>query len=429
MQCVTERMSLGEILVQKNVFNQSPPYQRESAVWSEEKQQLFIDSLLNKFDVPKIYLHDLRSKAGKYDYAIIDGKQRLGTVWRFFDGELVLSADFKIFNRPKGTTEKELPRAKMGFVDLKPKWQEIVKSRSLDVVFVQDADEEDIEELFSRLNNGEPLNAAEKRNAMGGVIPGLIRDVAAHKFFKKHVSVPNTRYQHLEAAAKILLIEKAQMDGADYIVDLKKRFLDKLVQDNKNLPVAKVDDLRRRTLKQLDVTSRAFKDNDHLLRKQASVPLYHLFVKGITDEYGDEKLFSKLQQFLEDFQLLRQKNLEEPDEEKRDPVLLEFDRLNQQGTNDRRSLQSRISTLSRYFLQKHPEVTVKDKKRLFSSDERYVIWVRGDRHCQNCNRSLALLSDMAADHVAQWAHGGQTKLVNARCLCPDCNEKLKKKVA
>src|SRR5438094_354727 len=131
MQCITGRMSLGEILVQKNVFNQSPPYQRESAVWSEEKQQLFLDSLLNLFDVPKLYLHDLRNKPGKFDYAIIDGKQRLSTIWRFFDGDLALSTDFKILNVPKGVTERELPRPKMSFADLKPKWQEIVKSRSL----------------------------------------------------------------------------------------------------------------------------------------------------------------------------------------------------------------------------------------------------------------------------------------------------------
>jgi 5-methylcytosine-specific restriction endonuclease McrA len=80
-------------------------------------------------------------------------------------------------------------------------------------------------------------------------------------------------------------------------------------------------------------------------------------------------------------------------------------------------------------LQEFPEVVIKDKKRLFSADERYVVWVRADRHCQNCDKTLATLSEMAADHVAQWVHGGQTRLENARCLCPECNEKLKKKVA
>ena len=75
--------------------------------------------------------------------------------------------------------------------------KEHFKGQKLSVVLIQKASEEDIEELFSRLNNGEPLNAAEKRNAMGGDMCVLIRDVAKHDFFKKHLSVSNKRYQHL----------------------------------------------------------------------------------------------------------------------------------------------------------------------------------------------------------------------------------------
>ena len=38
-------------------FDLEPLYQRQSEVWGEEKRQLFIDSLLNGFDVPKLYFH------------------------------------------------------------------------------------------------------------------------------------------------------------------------------------------------------------------------------------------------------------------------------------------------------------------------------------------------------------------------------------
>ncbi|MCA3155559.1 MAG: DUF262 domain-containing protein, partial [Burkholderiales bacterium] len=68
-----------------------PEYQRSSDVWTEEKKQLLIDTILNGFDVPKLYFHKFPTAfifGGKeYEYAIIDGKQRLEAIWEFIDGK------------------------------------------------------------------------------------------------------------------------------------------------------------------------------------------------------------------------------------------------------------------------------------------------------------------------------------------------------
>jgi hypothetical protein len=55
----------------------SPPYQREGEVWTLYKKQLLIDSLINGYDIPKLYLHEY-DKVRKIDgelikYAIVDG--------------------------------------------------------------------------------------------------------------------------------------------------------------------------------------------------------------------------------------------------------------------------------------------------------------------------------------------------------------------
>ena len=89
MHCGTEPFTIGRLLVEKNSINISPDYQRESAVWAKDKQQLFPDSILNSYDVPKIYFHDLRGKDPRFEYAVIDGKQRLFTVWQFLDGTIL----------------------------------------------------------------------------------------------------------------------------------------------------------------------------------------------------------------------------------------------------------------------------------------------------------------------------------------------------
>ena len=63
MRCVPAHdFTVAKALAWRSAIADDPPYQRPSAVWSLAKQQLFIDSLINGYDVPKIYLHDLRGK-------------------------------------------------------------------------------------------------------------------------------------------------------------------------------------------------------------------------------------------------------------------------------------------------------------------------------------------------------------------------------
>ena len=426
MHCNTEQFTVGRILVERNGINENPPYQRQSAVWSLDKQQLFIDSLFNDFDIPKLYLHDLRGKHGRYQYAIIDGKQRLQTLWRFLDDDFRLGTAFDIFDPPKG--RKPLPEPGDSFAKLSDEWKELFKAKHLDVVLVHDATEDDIEELFSRLNNGEALNAAEKRNAMGGDMCELIRQISKHRFFTGYASFSNSRFQHLEAAAKLLLIQKTEEVGKDIFCDLKKKFLDGLVDENKKMSGAKKARLRKKVQEQLDILTRIFTQKDPILAKQASLPLYYLFSKVLFAHYAHPNLYTKMHHFLERFQAARQQNLGKA-EEQRDQVMLDFDRLNQQGTNDRTSLQTRVSILLRYFLQQNPDVSFRDPKRAFSEEERIAIWILGHKRCATCKRLLPQLSDMEADHAIQWAHGGATKIRNSRALCGPCNAKLAKRVA
>lgn len=422
MHCIDQPLTISKLWVNRNAIDEDPDYQRESAIWSNEKKQLFVDSILNKFDVPKLYFHDLRSENSIYDYAVVDGKQRLHAIFSFLKDEFPLASDFALM---EPHSKEGSPAPGLKFSELSEYWREEFKAASLSVVLIQNAADEDIEELFSRLNNGEPLNAAEKRNAMGGDLCKLIREVAEDDFFKKKLKISNKRYQHLETAAKLLLLERTAQNGGGFYADLKKRFLDDLVEKNKKLSSADYNGLKKRVLDQLKSTSRVFSDKDPLLSKQAYPPLYYIFVKRILAEYGDATIASRIKTFLSEFHAKRQLNLSKPEDD-RDPVLLEFGRLMQQGTNDLSSLRDRVSILTRYFLLDNPDVKFKDTKRLFTEEERLAIWILGGKKCANCDIEVQL-DDMHADHHEQWAHGGVTNLKNGRCLCNSCNTSLAKK--
>lgn len=156
--------------------------------------------------------------------------------------------------------------------------------------------------------------------------------------------------------------------------------------------------------------------------------MYYLFIKVMIREYAHEQLFARLKAFLPVFQTKRQQNLQ-LDENSQEPKLIEFGRLIQQGTNDLNSLKERVSILRRYFILENPDVSVRDKIRTLSLEERYVVWVLAGRKCVNCNCELHSLEEMQADHITQWAHGGETKLSNARSLCESCNQELSRGVS
>lgn len=417
MHCTTETMTLGELLVKRNVIDDQPTYQRESGIWSKEKQQLFLDSILNNLDVPKLYFHDLRGNHARYHFAVIDGKQRLHAIWDFFDNKYDLDEEFSAFN----ADFPDPPKGGEGYDQFSKDWVEIIRAKKLDVVLIQNATEDDIEELFSRLNNGEPLTAAEKRNAMHGDMANMIREVSQHSFFKK-VRFGNTRFAHLETAAKFILMTKSELDGGSPIVDLKKKHLDALADHNRAMPEAFKKKLLTQVNARVGRLAGLFGAADALLSKQAYVPIYFLFVNHLHDLYAGEAVRNGIRPFLEKFQTMRLLNLER-DEETRDSVLVDFGRLMQQGTNDAGSLKQRLSILTRFFLLEHPDVEIKDPKRAFTEEERTAIYHLAGKKCSKCKKPIADISEMDADHVKRHADGGRTTLANARALCIHCNRK------
>jgi hypothetical protein len=353
MHCVPDPyFTVRKALAWRSALHENPPYQRESAIWSLDKKQLFIDSILNGYDVPKLYLHDLRGKHPTLVYAVVDGKQRLTTLWDFVRDVFPLATDFHIHDttRPGLPPLDTAPRGGMTYSQFDPKWRDLFRNTLLSVVLIQNATEEDIEDLFSRLNNGEPLNAAEKRNALGGSIAHAVRQVARHPFFSSRVRFSNARYHHYEAATRLLVIESEAPDPGDPVPDLRGQALDAFVRRHRGLPPAARRDLVARTEARLDVLAGIFEPRDALLARQGYPALYALFARDVvaTDTASDPAALAAIRTFLADFQVRRLAELEKPEGE-HDPELIEFGRLAQQGGHDRSGLEHRLAILERHF--------------------------------------------------------------------------------
>lgn len=68
-------------LYENGYLNLEPGFQRDS-VWTKSDRAKLIDSILRNYPLPTIFLYK-REDDGHYIYDVIDGKQRIESIFRF----------------------------------------------------------------------------------------------------------------------------------------------------------------------------------------------------------------------------------------------------------------------------------------------------------------------------------------------------------
>lgn len=305
-----------------------------------------MDSIINEFDIPKIYFHEFSEyktlKDGRrMKYAIIDGRQRLEAIWAFMDGQFGLNEDFVFYTDPKiDLKESSYPEIAARYPELK----NIFDSYSLPIINVMTDDLDMIEEMFYRLNESVPLNAAEKRNAFGGPMADAIRRVSSHRFFQHKVAFLNRRYQYRELSCKFLWLSYSTK-----IQDTKKIYLDQFVKEFKQKNMLALS--RTLEVKLSEILScmwKIFLKRDFLLSTVSMPVIYFLTFKN-AKEQGWLSQITREQLIAFDAARKENRKIAQTDLSRADYDLLEFDRMSQQGTNDALSINFRVSTLINFL--------------------------------------------------------------------------------
>lgn len=338
-----QRSSAWSLFRMRDRIKMDPVYQRQGDIWTLEKRRLLIDTMINGFDVPKLYLHKFQTPLVEddqsFEYAMIDGKQRTQAIFDFIENRFALDSDFKYLHDDnidlKGLTYRELASQ---FPDIKQDFD----SFTLDVITIDTDDIELIEDLFSRLNEAMPLNAAEKRNARPGPLPQLVREISQHRFFVDKIPFGNARYRHFDIIAKMLL-----MASRESVADTKKVYLDNFFEHHAESNRAEVEHLKTTVEAVLDYMADTFTDDDALLRSVGMISLYFLlFEAAVADDKTD--IISRGQ--FDGFEAERQENRRVAEENiaEANYNLLEFDRF-AQSPNDGIAMRFRLAVLDQHL--------------------------------------------------------------------------------
>lgn len=156
-------------LLESREMSIQPKYQRRRTPWPLNAQTALIDTILNNFPIPPVYLRDYVNQDGRRQKEIIDGQQRISIIASFYNDKFVLSNN--IFDSElKGRKYSELPEED----------QRIIEDFEVSFISIRGASDSDVISIFSRLNSFSlPLNSQEKRNSkFAGEIKTVIYELA-----------------------------------------------------------------------------------------------------------------------------------------------------------------------------------------------------------------------------------------------------------
>jgi hypothetical protein len=327
-------------LSQRDRIDMEPPYQRSGKIWSKADRQYLIDSVVNDYDVPKIYIADFTFansplNVKRLPYAIIDGKQRFEAFHGFFKDEFGLKPDIVFEENPS------IDIGGLKYSELKSRHPEIADkfdNFGLTVMRVITDDELKITDLFVRLNRSKPLTGSELRDAMSGLVTDLTRIIAGHKFFRTRVKFSTHRKEHTNAAGKLLLIE-----FRGKLVDTKKVNLDRFVVEGKKSESIDIQPAADRVSKTLDHMCSIFWEKDPLLSGAGIVPVYYWFIRKV-----DPKRHKNVRPFLAEFNTALAKG-PDPNSVFDDASVLDRFKIMNRSANDQSSLDERYKILVQFF--------------------------------------------------------------------------------
>jgi hypothetical protein len=381
----------------------NPDFQRPP-VWGKSQKQLLIDSILRDYDVPKLYWRKTGSKPDLYD--VVDGQQRLRAIWEFFDSKYSLPKNsdpidgFEIASCKYDEPPDDL---RMRF-DIYP----------LDIIILDDTDEDEVREMFLRLQNGTTLKAQEKRNAFPGKMRDFVRNLSGHPFFSK-VGFSNARYTHDLIAAQMTCLELA---GGP--TNVKNRDLNKMYQENKNFddksPCAKAIN------RVLDFLNEVFPDKTPELERFNTISLYCV-VAELMKQYVIDEIKPHFQDWFTDFEQERYLQETKPEDEADSEWVTYKERISH-STDAADSIRWRMEFMLKNLFDKYSNIPLKDNQREFTYVQRLAIFRRDKGVCQlriKCDGVKLTWDDWHCDHITPWSKGGKTTVENGQVSCARCN--------
>lgn len=261
----------------KRTLDFNHPIQRKSGQWNALSKSLLIHSMLANYPIPPIYCqkettNEISDKGTNVNlYSVLDGKQRLTIIFDFINGKFKLHKGTPSFERD----DEEIELANKSFDELDKDTQEDILRFKFTIINLEDATDDEIEEIFYRLNNGVVLSTNQKAKAKIGVEMAQFLDrLLEKKFFTETCSFSSTQLRKADDMCALMqsmmLLEEdynykslSANDTLQYAMYIKDKYTNKQKEELESI---------------VDYLGEALIDKDKFCKK-INIPMLFLMAK------------------------------------------------------------------------------------------------------------------------------------------------------
>ena len=418
-------------LYEQDDLELTPQFQRNS-VWKKRDRALLIESILLGMPIPAIFLYERRVGA-RTKFDVIDGKQRLETILAFAGVyDELAGGPLEVRISPSRESGWRWPSL---YEDLKAAERRRFGAFQLQVVTVSpDQGLGEVIDLFVRLNStGKRLTGMERRKAqffesatLNAIQNYAIEFLPDYKYLGVVSDTDAERMVHIELTAELLL--SIEQSGP---LD-KKKSIDKMIA-GEQLSAATLRNCAshlRAALRDLrDMWGVSTRDDDQSLRSSrfdSKSDFYSLALFLALRRLQGYRMLAANKKVAADLLIGFDSEIAEVADAQRtfasiprgSTKAVQYLTTVKEGTDTRKHRQDRARLLGEILTD--DVLTPLSNRRLFTENQKRLLWYRSNRRCECCLENLAF-DDVQIDHVLPYSKGGATEVKNGQILCRHCN--------
>jgi len=385
-----------------------PEFQR-NFVWNRAKASRLIESLLIDIPIPVIYVAEENNKV----YAVVDGQQRLTSIFAYIDGAFPDGKEFKlsglqVLSELKNKRFKELDESQK---------EDIFHAILRLIVIEKDSDPDVKFEVFERLNMGSvQLNDQELRNCVyRGPYNKLLRDLASNQHLKKVMGLDGPHTRMLDRQLILRFFAMWRKTHLKYKSPMKQ-FLNREMEDYRSLNDKQATEMRGVFTKSIEMAylvfgRRAFKrfnpggdedPNGHWEERKLNMALWDAILYTFSF-FEKAQIVPIADQIYEEFLNVMTY----------DSTFVEYI----SSTTDK---PGRVQYRANEWRQRLDKLVKEVQPRNFSKELKDQLW-NANPTCQICSQRIHDSDDSEVDHIEHYWRGGKTISKNARLAHRYCN--------
>jgi hypothetical protein len=217
----------------------------------------------------------------------------------------------------------------------------------IEIEEIEEATDDELEELFLRLQLGTQLNTAEKLHAIKSDLKNFTMEIAKEPFFKDRIALRDTRFAHFVIAAQWLFVEARGIQP-----QMRFAQLEALLRDNRRF--SKESDLAQRAKVTLNYLKQAIPSKSSKLRNRANVLSVLMLASRIVNAGLHRSTAPAFGEFLDSFFTKLGDEIEKG-AKSTERELLEYQEAISYGSTGGDSIGTRLRILTRSIVTKYAE--------------------------------------------------------------------------